>query len=584
MGGFFLACVRPDEDRTAKLASLRDAFAELGFADPEVIDQDHYVFAAYPKLGSRSVELRRYPNGDFVFVCGTCIGEHGVGSTAAAELYRCFGSSTAPAVRDALMGHYACVLKKDDTSAIILDTFGGYHVFYNLAAGIVSSSFYAVCSVLDRLTVRQRQVCEYVFNGIVSGNETLFAEVEVAPIGGTIRIEARELEVDRPALPVTTTYTTETRAASVEHSIALLDRYFVAATRSFSDRTSCALSGGYDSRLILAFLRRHGVKPRIHVYGTGADEDVRVAMEIAAGERLSLDVINKADRPTIPPEKFPAVAYANFLADDAVSNSGIFNNGAEIVEMARRVSGDAIAFNGGGGEIFRNFFHLPDREYTVRELLWSFYSQFDPDVCTPRVDVADYYAGLEKKIVELLGNHGRSLARPTVEWLYHRFRCRAWDGGVDSIAARYGATAMPYLERSITEHASALPLPWKNHGSFEAELIRRVDPRLARYRSVYGHDFARPAPLSRRLGYYATYLRPPWLRRYTHRVKHVPRPPDDWPGYLARPYRQAVLSGGPMMLERLFRLDRVGDPSQFARIFSLEYALRQFGARITADF
>src|SRR2546429_9309032 len=96
----------------------------------------------------------------------------------------------------------------------------------------------------------------------------------------------------------------------------------------------------------------------------------------------------------------------------------------------------------------------------------------------------------------LWGRENPWLARPTVEWLYHSFRCRAWDGKVDSIAARYGFTAMPYLERSITEHASALPLHWKNHGPYENELIRRGDTRLAGNPSGYGHAFSRPAPLA----------------------------------------------------------------------------------------
>jgi hypothetical protein len=185
--------------------------------------------------------------------------------------------------------------------------------------------------------------------------------------------------------------------------------------------------------------------------------------------------------------------------------------------------------------------------------------------------------------MDLLGSDERWLSRPTVEWLYHSFRCRSWDGKVDSIAGRYGFTAMPYLERSITDHASALPLRWKNHGAYEAEMIRRIDSRLAGYRSIYGHDFSRSPPSSRRLSDYLTYLRPPWLRRYTYRLRHFRRS-GDWPGYLASPYREALLPGGVAILRRLFRPDRVADHELFARILSLEYALCYFGGRVRLDF
>jgi hypothetical protein len=580
MGGFFLVCAGPHEDRQNEVTRLQGAFAELGFASPEIINAGGYVFCAYPKFQSRSVGLNRYPNGDFAFVCGTCLSE-GIGLAPAALLYE--GAAATSPIREEVMGHYAAVLKKDGRTEIKLDGFGGYHLFYNLEARIVSSSFYAICSVLPSLTLSQQSACEYVFNGVVSGNETLFGEVKLAPIQARIVVGPHALEILRPTLPVTRTFTAARNDASLRESIALLDRYFGAIARSFGDRVRCALSGGYDSRLILAYLRRHGMKPSVYVYGSARERDVLVAQEIARGEGFPLDVIDKDDRPIIPPMEFIETAHSNFLAADGYDYAGIFHNGAETEESARRVLGDTIAINGGGGEIFRNFFYLLDRGYTIREILWSFYSRFDPATCTAVFDSESYYCALERKVMDLLGTDERWLPRPTVEWLYHSFRCRAWDGKVDSIASRYGFTAMPYLERSITQHASALPLHWKNHGGYEAELIRRIDSRLAGYRSIYGHDFSRSPPPSRRLSDYWTYLRPPWLRRYTYRLRHFRRS-GDWPGYLALPYREAVLPGGAVILRRLLQIEHVVDHAQYARILSLEYALRQFGNRVNVAF
>ena len=580
MGGFFLVCAGPHENRQDEVARLQVAFAELGFAAPEIVKAEEYVFAAYPKFQSRSAGLKRYPNGDYAFVCGTCLFE-GVGLAPAALLYN--AAPTHSALSEEFMGHYASVVRKNGRTEIKLDGFGGYHIFYNLEARIVSSSFYAICSVLPSLTLSQQGACEYVFNGVVSGDETLFTEVKLAPIHARIVVGSQALEVVRPRLRVSRTYTSATRDASLRDSIALLDRYFGAVARSFGDRVRCALSGGYDSRLILACLRRHGVKPSVYVYGRAREKDVEIAQEIARAEGFPLDVIDKDDRPVIPPSEFAETARRNFLATDGYGYAGIFHNGAETEESARRVFGDTIAINGGGGEIFRNFFYLLDRGYMIREMLWSFYSRFDPATCTAAFDSESYYRSLERKVMNLLGSEERWLPRPTVEWLYHSFRCRAWDGKVDTIAGWYGFTAMPYLERSITRHASALPLDWKNHGAYEAQLIRRIDSRLAGYRSAYGHDFSRSPPPSRRLSDYWTYLRPPWLRRYTYRLRHFRRA-GDWPDYLGPAYREAVLPGGAMMLSRLLRIEKVADHAQFARILSLEYALREFGNRVTVAF
>jgi hypothetical protein len=581
VGGFFLITTG-GATRTAELAELYQAFAQLGFESPLTIETPDCIFVAYPTIETKALALDRSPNGDFSFVCGSCFDDTRIGCAAASLLTARRNQAVDPC--DLISGHYAAVWHVGGRTEITLDKFGGYHLFYNRPAGIVSSSFFALCSVLPRLTLSQQSACEYVFNGVVSGNETLFDEVAVAPIGAVITIGARGLDIDRPTPTPPASFTSATRAQSFDRTMALLDHYFAAVGRFFGDRVNCALSGGYDSRLILAFLRRHRICANLYVYGSAADRDVAIAKEIAQCEGLALAAIDKSKAPVIPPDVFAQTAHRNFLAQDGYSWGGIFSNGAEIAESARRVRGGAIALNGGGGEIFRNFFYLPDREYQVRDLLWSFYSQFAPSVCTRVFDPASYYQRLARKVGDVLGSDERRLPRPTVEWLYHRFRCRSWDGRVESIAARYGFTGMPFLEPRITDHASVLPLDWKNHGDYEAELIRRADPRLAPYRSAYGHNFAAPAPLRKRLGDCATYLRPTWLRRYSYRVKHRSRPDGDWSGYLAKDYRDAVLPEGAPQTSRLFRAERVGDPDQFARILSLEYALRHFGSRVKLDF
>ena len=109
MGGFFLVCSGPHEDREEEIARLHGAFAELGFAPPELVRAEGYVFGAYPKFQSRSAGLKRYPNGDFVFVCGTCLSE-GSGLAPAALLYE--GAGAPAPLSQEIMGHYAAVLKK----------------------------------------------------------------------------------------------------------------------------------------------------------------------------------------------------------------------------------------------------------------------------------------------------------------------------------------------------------------------------------------------------------------------------------------------------------------------------------------
>src|SRR6266480_2520225 len=130
VGGFFLLCTGPNEDKSREVGQLQTAFAELGFASPEIIRTDRYIIAAYPSFQSRSAALKRYPNGDFIFVCGTCLSDRDIGIGAAACLDEGI-EDPSPSGED-LMGHYAVVLQKNGRTEIKLDRFGGYHLFYNL--------------------------------------------------------------------------------------------------------------------------------------------------------------------------------------------------------------------------------------------------------------------------------------------------------------------------------------------------------------------------------------------------------------------------------------------------------------------
>jgi hypothetical protein len=109
MGGFFLICTGPNEDRSDEISRLQKAFADLGFPLPEIVKEEGYLFAAYPKFQRRSAALERDPNGDFSFVCGTCLCE---GGGLADVTALCQDITPNSSMSKRIMGHYAAVLKK----------------------------------------------------------------------------------------------------------------------------------------------------------------------------------------------------------------------------------------------------------------------------------------------------------------------------------------------------------------------------------------------------------------------------------------------------------------------------------------
>jgi asparagine synthase (glutamine-hydrolysing) len=578
MGLFFLIRGTPDTGRNAMAADRISA--KMGFAAPKIFSADGVVIYVYPKRGHTHTSTVTFANGDFAVACGTFIFRGEIGEAALRAFYNVFDGDFSQ-LGEAVCG-FVIIIRKAGRIHVAGDRSGGYHLFRNVITTMVSSSFLVAATAIDRVTVTAQSIFEYVFNGVVSGNETLITELSLLPIGSSLTIDGENVTLQRPTLEPPSAPLSLPRDELIKRSFAELDCQFEIFAKLFGDNVTCALSGGYDSRLILAMLRRRGCRPRIYVYGPPMDRDIAIASRIARGEGFALDVIDKEGRIVVDPAEFSEIVARSYLAADGYCWDSLFNNGAEQEQRAARGAGGAIVLNGGGGEIFRNFFYLRDRQYSVRQLLWSFYAGFDPNACTKAFKEERYFCDLERKILELVGPV-EWLERPTTDWLYHRFRCRSWDGRADTINSQYGFTGLPFLNTRITDLASQIPVRWKNHGAFEAELIRLADARLASYSSIYSYNFLSSPPFGARMRDFTSYFRPPTLRRFAHRVKHRWHRGSLGRGYLAPTYVNAVLPDGVQAMRSFFRLDRVGDPAQLARILSLEYLVRQFGHRLRFD-
>jgi hypothetical protein len=195
-------------------------------------------------------------------------------------------------------------------------------------------------------------------------------------------------------------------------NLANLRAYFDSIVRCFGDRIDTALSGGYDSRLTLALLLERGISPSIHVYGRPGDADVMVAKHVAANEGFALSHVDKSTFAAVEPDAFPDVVERNFQAFHGHPSDGVFENGSDLTTRTELCRGGRLMLNGGGGEVFRNFFYLPDRSFSVRQILWAFYSRFDPATCTRLFEPERYYRALEHKVRKTLGVGGKRLSRP----------------------------------------------------------------------------------------------------------------------------------------------------------------------------
>lgn len=577
MGAFHLVRRAPRQGPGDETARAERSFARQGFGAPERLHAAGCDILLYRKIvPGQPANLYRGPDGGFVAATGAPIYRERTGEAALALIARDLAAGTID--WRALYGNYAVIAARGDELRLFTDPLGVYHVFHDRDLRIVSSSFLAMLETLPPARLDAQAACEYVFQEATYGGATLAEEIALFD-------RTRELAIGAGAslrplagrnLPAPVAPDPAPEAEHVARNLANLRREFQAIAAAYGDAVDTALSGGYDSRLILALLRERGVTPRVHVYGADGDADVAVAKRIAAGEGFPLIHTDKSRAPRLAPEEFAALVRRNMDAFHGAPPDGVFENGTDLATRFERAAGGAVALNGGGGEVFRNFFHLPDRAFTARELVWSFYSRLDPRAIRPPYSARAYEDAMAAKLAATAGG-GAIMSRAQIEYLYPVFRCGYWMGRNNAINNRLGGALTPFIDANVVPAALAVPLALKNAGRFEAALIRAVDPKLAAYASAYGHDFAHRPPLKARAAERIGLARPPWLRRHTFRLRH--RRPEPRPWFLSDAYVGRVIDLSFPCVAKLFDTARIVEAGQYNRLCTLELLCETHGLR-----
>jgi asparagine synthase (glutamine-hydrolysing) len=578
MGSFYLVR-RSAADGAARLrAALDESFARQGFPAVATLRGADWDIGVFGRLAVPGGTIWRGDDGTAAVAAGTPFYR---GETGRAALSRLVSDRrTGRLDRSALHGSFALAIAEPGRAVLFTDRVGTLHLYRAGDDAVFSTSFLALAEALPKLTVDEDGLYDTVLHEAPHGGRTVFREIRLFPAGRILEIADRAVWRDAPPMaagPVEGS-PLDTHA---ERCLAALRGPVSDYVAGFGGRIDTALSGGYDSRLILAMLRRAGTAPAVHVYGKADSPDVATARRIAEGEGIALAHTDKSRFDPVPPEAMPEIVERNFLAFDGHPGDGLFNNGGDLATRRERAADGSLMLNGGGGEIFRNFFYLPDRPMTAPDVVGAFYSQYNPAVCTARFDEAGYRRRFARLLAESVGAAGDRLTRQEVELAYPLFRCRYWMGRNNSVNNRIGFAATPFCTPPPILVAAAVPLALKNAGRLQARMIALADPALAAYPSAYGFAFDRDPPAAYRLRTALERWRPIAVRARAYRLKN--RKPAPAPLYLSEPYRTAVLGPSFELVARWVDPAKATDPGQLNRIASLEYLLRRLGGRVAED-
>ncbi len=464
-----------------------------------------------------------------------------------------------------LAGTFALIRYQGGRLEIRGDQLGYYQIYADAAGEVFTSSLLACLPPTQSPRIAPQELYEYVLYGFCFGPQTPLADVRTAAPGAAWQLlpEPGRRDLVPAFAPLDATLSFQGMLEQVRAS--LLD-YFAAVGAAFDGSLTCALSGGYDTRLMVATLRALGLAPKLYVYGGEQHPDVRVAKAIAAGEGLPLDHIDKSSWPPVPRERWRELVQRDWAVFDGLKATGIFDNGSDYETRRARAAVARLQLNGAGGEIYREIWHLPNRKLSIQDFLHARYDPGDFGFCTDRFRRGEFYAQLEAKVRALLGIERSWISRLELERLFPLLRNR-FAGANTAINNQWGPSVLPFMEPRFVFPSYGIPIRFKEQGRFNAALIRSLDPALARYPSAYGWHFGGSPPLAARLRTRIQQQVPIAWRLSRRRQRYLGR---SMPYYLSAPYLEELFGGRELAIREYLDPDRIHDPNKRARALTAE--------------
>ena len=475
-----------------------------------------------------------------------------------------------------LRGNFALFMRTQERCLLMNDVLGFVRLYVSPDGYFYSSSWLATCAYVGAVELDEAAAAEYVLLGASHSERTVAHGIKTLRMAHafdlTLRCEQGRLSDDN--------WREARGSASFEGAVEQICGHLRTVcdeiTAAFPGRTRTALSGGFDSRLILAGLLASGNRPDLFVYGDSNSDDVRIAHLVADSAGIPLDVIDKnlRDGSAVPTNLDQLLHSALFF--DGLPNDGIYDTGADEHTRLDQNADGRIALNGGGGEIFRNFFHLPDRAFHPLDIVRTFYRGFDPKVFRRPGGLSSYEGNLVSSITHSLdvadGATGQPLRREQVELLYPLFRCHHWMSVNNSVATRHGYYATPLMDLTTVTLAWQLPLAWKNAGKLESRLVEELDLTVARQPSAYGFRFSKGPSRRAQFSEWIHSMRPVRSRPLINATRR--RLHGLGVGAEMIVHGRSLLPG-EWRLDRMLDLSRLPSNLAFARAIAVEVAWRK---------
>lgn len=414
------------------------------------------------------------------------------------------GGAALDRVAPAMDGYFVLAAGRSSAGelAVMTDRDGALHVYRAAVEGCVLVSTSAlVLAVLAGSDLDREAAREFLATGSVFEERSLFEKVEKLEAARVYRFRDGSLVSQYRWFRVEELfYDVRPRGDVPELAEALAEA--LRAVLAVYPRPLFDLTGGYDTRNILATALRLGIRPRTLVAGPASHPDVVAANRMA--RELGLD-----HRHYVPGQDYPWPSFTDLERAIQLSDGecNVLDYAPVAVLQAHTARDSDVNINGSFGELCRGYWWDPLLPWLGAR------DRFDSRKFARRRFVADTWADqmtrgrfantLEDHFAGVIARANRHLAGyPNTAYAdnaYFSLRMQRWGGRIASATLRIRPCASPFFFLKAMGAALSAPPARRLGGRMAQNLVEHLSPELAALPMAGGYPAlpVRPGTLHR---------------------------------------------------------------------------------------
>jgi hypothetical protein len=404
-----------------------------------------------------------------------------------------------------ISGLFFLLHRKKDNLGFMTDPYGIYSIWHTSDGTVISSSFLALAEGLPFLNADRSIITENLLTGTVTGSDTIFTEIKRYEPGNLFKFSGLEFYLPGHSKgPDNKVF--RSRKESLSAQIEAMDTCFSGMEPLVNEfGADSGITGGYDSRLLLAMCIRHFKKELLQFHShmrKTPDNDFISGKEICSSAGLKF-----IDRPVLD---FTDAGEGNVreileagmtFCDGQVRTHSFWHEAFNSSEYRRELLGNKrTGFSGIGGEQFRNADHYFSPGWNRRKwIMYDLVLKYCGKSAAGRQILNELTRSIESKIRTRLGTEGAAVNLTEIKRYMHEIYIPANRGLRSSNENRLSFFLLPFTDRNVAETAFKAVNFLGISNDYEGDLIKMINPEIAGIRTSYSYSFDKGEPAVRKL-------------------------------------------------------------------------------------